>query len=132
MRGSCHCGALKYKAGAFVTPVTHCHCETCRKTQAAPFASTARVRREDFEWIGDVSGKRTYESTPGKFRHFCGTCGSTLVGIYQGEVHGVTLGCVNGDPEIEIGMHIFVGSKASWEKLPEGVVTFAEGPTGES
>jgi hypothetical protein len=30
----------------------------------------------------------------------------------------VTLGCVDGDPEVEIGMHIFVGSKAAWEVLP--------------
>jgi hypothetical protein len=45
-------------------------------------------------------------------------------------VHGVTLGCANGDPAVEIGMHIFVGSKATWEVLPEGVVQFEEGPTG--
>jgi hypothetical protein len=31
---------------------------------------------------------------------------------------------VNGDPEVEIGRHIFVGSKAAWEIIPEGVVQF--------
>jgi len=44
-------------------------------------------------------------------------------------MHGITLGCVNGDPEIEIGQHIFVGSKATWEIMPEGVTTFEEGPS---
>jgi len=48
--------------------------------------------------------------------------------IKDGEVIGITLGCVNGDPEIEIGRHIYVGSKASWEKIPEGVIKFDEGP----
>jgi hypothetical protein len=32
-------------------------------------------------------------------------------------VHGVTLGSVDGDPGVEIGMHIFVGSKAPWDHL---------------
>ncbi|MBQ0746601.1 MAG: hypothetical protein KBT82_13540 [Marinobacter sp.] len=50
---------------------------------------------------------------------FCSKCGSTLCGIFDGVVHGVTLGCVNSDPEVDIGMHIFVGSKATWEILPD-------------
>ena len=57
---------------------------------------------------------------------FCNKCGSTLCGIYQNEIHGVTLGCVNEDPELEIGRHIFVGSKASWEVIPEGVPQYEE------
>jgi len=58
---------------------------------------------------------------------FCSVCGSTLCGTYQGKIHGVTLGCVNGDPKVEIGMHIFVGSKAAWEVLPDGITSFEEG-----
>jgi hypothetical protein len=55
---------------------------------------------------------------------FCSKCGSTLCGVYDGAVHGVTLGCTDGDPGVEIGRHIFVGSKASWEVIPDGVTTF--------
>jgi hypothetical protein len=51
-----------------------------------------------------------------------------LCGVFEGVVHGVTLGCVNGDPSIEIGRHIFVGSKASWEILPDGEHFFQEYP----
>ncbi len=39
----------------------------------------------------------------------------------------MTLGCLNDDPEIEIARHIFVGSKAAWEVIPEGVTTFDAG-----
>ena len=59
----------------------------------------------------------TYESHHGFGLQFCSKCGSTLCGTFDGVVHGVTLGCVNGDPEIEIRMHIFVGSKADAFKL---------------
>jgi len=48
--------------------------------------------------------------------------------VFEGAVHGVTLGCINGDPEIEIGRHIFVGSKAKWEVIPDGVTIFDKGP----
>jgi hypothetical protein len=77
-----------------------------------------------------VSGKALLSSYVGKHGfgfQFCKTCGSTICGIYDGAVHGVTLGCVNGDPEIELGMHIYVGSKATWEKIPDGVPQYQEG-----
>ena len=69
----------------------------------------------------------SYESNQGFGLQFCSRCGSTLCGTYQGEVHGITLGCVNGDPQVEIGQHLFVGSKAAWEVLPEGITMYEEG-----
>jgi hypothetical protein len=47
-------------------------------------------------------------------------------------VHGITLGCVNGDPEIRLGKHIYVGSKASWEVIAEGVPQYNELPPTNS
>ena len=47
---------------------------------------------------------------------------------FAGDVHGVTLGCVNGDPGVKIGMHIYVESKAPWEVIPEGVTQYDEAP----
>ena len=38
-----------------------------------------------------------------------------------GEVHGVTLGCVDGDPGVEIEMHIFVGSRAMFAAMNRAV-----------
>jgi len=29
----------------------------------------------------------------------------------------VTLGCVDGDPGVEIEQHLFVGSRASWDHI---------------
>ena len=52
--------------------------------------------------------------------------GSTLCVTFNGQVHGVTLGCINGDPEIEIGRHIFVGSKAKRELMPNDVLQYDE------
>jgi len=55
-------------------------------------------------------------------------CGSTLAGTYDGKIHGVTLGCVNGNPAVELDMHVHVGSKAAWEALPPGFRNTYQGP----
>jgi hypothetical protein len=51
-----------------------------------------------------------------------------LCGTVVGKVHGVTLGCVDGDPGVSIGMHIHVGSEAPCEMIPEGVPQYEEWP----
>ena len=68
----------------------------------------------------------TYASEHGFGLQFCKLCGSTLCGIFNNEVHGVTLGCLNGDPDVELVRHIYVGSKASWETIAEGVPHYTE------
>jgi hypothetical protein len=88
----------------------------------------ALVDPAEFKWISGEDLLTSFIGEHGAGVKFCSKCGSTLCGVFDGAVHGVTLGCVNGDPGIEIGQHIFVGSKASWETIPEGVTTFEEGP----
>ena len=70
----------------------------------------------------------SYVGKKGFGLQFCKICGSTLCGSFNGKIHGITLGCVSGDPEVELGMHIYVGSKAIWETIPEGIPQFQEGP----
>jgi len=89
------------------------------------------VNAQDFRWMTGEDLLTSYIGEHGFGLQFCSKCGSTLCGIFEGEVHGVTLGCVNGDPPVVIERHIFVGSKASWEVMPEGVVTFEEAACGE-
>ena len=86
------------------------------------------VNPEDFAWESGEELLTTYTGKHGFGLRFCSVCGSTICGISQGEIHGVTLGCVNGDPGVEISEHIFVASKAPWEVIPQGVTVFEEGP----
>ena len=70
----------------------------------------------------------SYVGNHGYGLQFCKVCGSTLCTVFNGVIHGVTLGCVNGDPDVQLGMHIHVGSKARWETIAQGVAQFEEGP----
>jgi hypothetical protein len=105
-----------------------CHCSRCRKAFNSQASAYAIVEPKEFRWVSGESLLTTYESQQGFSLQFCSKCGSTLSGIYQNVIHGVTLGCVNGDPKIKLGKHIYVGSKASWEVIAEGVPQFDEAP----
>ena len=126
--GECFCGAVTYSVDEPLRDARSCHCSRCRKAFSSQASAYAEVAPGSFHWQSGQELLTTYASNEGFGLQFCRRCGSTLVGIFQGEVHGVTLGCVNGDPEVRIGRHIFVGSRAAWELLPEGITQFEEGP----
>ena len=125
--GECFCGDVAYEISGQLKDARSCHCSRCRKAFSAQASAYALVNPEEFKWLTGEGQLTSYVNKDGFGLQFCAKCGSTLCGVFEGRVHGVTLGCLNGDPEIVIGKHIFVGSKASWELIPSGVVTFEEG-----
>ena len=128
LTGECFCGEVKYELCGKLRDARSCHCSRCRKAFSAQASAYALVDHSEFQWISGADLLTSYVGEHGFGLQFCKKCGSTLCGVYQGEVHGVTLGCLNEDPDIEIGRHIFVDSKAAWEVIPEGVLQYAEHP----
>jgi hypothetical protein len=126
--GECFCGSVKYRVNGKLGEGRSCHCSRCRKVFSSQASAYAEVSPGTFEWISGEELLATYDSGEGFGHQFCSRCGSTLCGIHHGRVHGITLGCINGDPGVKIDMHLYVGSKASWEVIPEGVTRFEEGP----
>ncbi|WP_043888280.1 GFA family protein [Methylophaga thiooxydans] len=126
LTGECFCGEIKYKIDGVLSDARSCHCSRCRKAFSSQASSYALVNASEFSWVSGKEYLTTYATQQGFGLQFCKKCGSTLCGIYENEVHGVTLGCLNENPEIEIGRHIFVGSKASWEVMPDGVTQYQE------
>lgn len=126
--GECFCGSVKYQINGKIRDGISCHCSRCRKAFNAQASAAAFVESNEFEWLSGEELLTSYVGVHGYGLQFCKTCGSTLVTVHNGAVVQVTLGCVNGSPEIEIGRHIFVGSKANWEVIPEGIVQFDEWP----
>ena len=127
LSGECFCGAIKYQINGKLRDARSCHCSRCRKAFSAQASAYALVEPGDFEWLAGEHFLTTYTGQHGFGLQFCSKCGSTLCGIHQGKVHGVSLGCLNEDPEIEIGHHLYVGSKASWEVIPLGVIQYEAG-----
>ena len=127
LTGECFCGEIRYEIAGTVRDARSCHCSRCRKAFSAQASAYALVDPAEFRWTAGAELLTSYRNQYGFGLQFCGRCGSTLCGVLGDEIHGITLGCLNEDPQIEIGRHIFVGSKATWEKMPEGVEQY-DGP----
>jgi len=125
--GECFCGGVKYRISGSLRDARSCHCSRCRKAFNSQASAYALVDSSEFEWLCGHQLLSTYVGKHGFGLQFCKICGSTLCGIFNEQVHGVTLGCINGDPEVELIRHIFVDSKAKWETIPEGVIQYDEG-----
>ena len=126
LSGGCFCGRVRYRIGAPVSGGRSCHCSRCRKAFSGSGSAYAEVTPGSFSWVSGEANLTEYESTPGWGMCFCKTCGTTLCGMHQGEVL-VALGTVDGDPAVQIEMHIFVDSKASWDHIGGNEALYAEG-----
>lgn len=117
LTGGCFCGRVRYRIDAPLLIARSCHCSRCRKAFSGAGSAYAEVEAGSFAWTSGEGDVTSYESMPGWGMGFCRTCGTTLCGLHDGAVHGVTLGSVDGDPGVQIAMHIFVGSKAPWDHI---------------
>tara|TARA_R110002096_G_scaffold301525_3_gene496452 strand:- start:2079 stop:2501 length:423 start_codon:yes stop_codon:yes gene_type:complete len=129
LTGECFCGAITYQIDGKVRDARSCHCSRCRKVFSAQASAYALVDKNEFTWLTGQEKLTSYMGEHGFGFQFCTHCGSTLCGVYRGDIHGITLGCLNEDPEIEIGYHLYVGSRATWEALPVSGKLYEEGQT---
>lgn len=123
MKGSCLCGAVEYEIDSIDMPIGHCHCQTCRKAHAAAFATTAGVLREHFRWLRGDEARSSFESSPGKLRHFCSKCGSHLVAERLQQPHVIVrVATLDDDPGLAPIQHIWTSHDVPWlayKDLPE-------------
>jgi len=130
--GGCFCGQVRYRIRAPLRSARSCHCSRCRKAFSGAGSAYAEVEPGSFAWESGEDQLRRYATAPGWGLCFCGTCGTTLCGTEGERVHGVTLGSVDGDAGVAIEMHLFVGSKASWDHIGGSAPQFDEFPPAAS
>jgi hypothetical protein len=127
IEGECFCGAMTYAFDGPIEPATRCHCSRCRKAFGGVGSAMTRVG-PDFRWTAGDDLLTSYVGKHGYGIGFCKICGSTLVGLKDGAVMGITLGSLCEDPSVQVGQHIFVDSKACWDVIPDDAAHHAEWP----
>ena len=129
VRGSCLCGSVRYEVRGEFPRIVHCHCRMCRKAHGAAFGSYCEVPASQFRVVSGEADIATYESSPGVRRTFCRTCGATLQFITAKRPGMVDLavGTLDDDPGVKPSLNIFVGSKAPWFDITDGLPQRAEG-----
>lgn len=111
--------------------MSHCHCSRCRKAHGAAFGTYVMCTPEAFRFERGRDRIVRWESSPGFFRPFCGTCGSVAPDgePFQGLV-GVPAGPFDDDPGVRPLAHIFVSSRAPWFEIRGDLPCFDAYPPG--
>jgi hypothetical protein len=120
VRGSCLCGKVAYEVEHGGHTGYFCHCSRCRKARAAAHASNMFVPPARFRWVRGEDQRLSYK-VPDAERFtvvFCGSCGSGAPNV-RAERAMLPASTLDGDPGFIALSHIFVGSKAAWDVLPD-------------
>ncbi len=126
--GHCECGRVSFGADSEITDFSHCHCSQCRRMHGAAFATFAGVHRDKFKYLSGESDLSIYKSSGNHNRVFCSVCGSNILvelTDYPDELY-LAMGTIEGDPPRPTGYHIYVGSKAPWHEITDGLKQYEE------
>ena len=121
--GGCLCGAVRYRLDGPLGPVIACHCGQCRKAQGGAFALVAPLRAEHFVLLSGADALRGYASSPGKWRSFCGRCGSPIHSRREAQPQALRLrvGSLDAPYGAAPTAHIHVASKAAWWRIDDAL-----------
>jgi len=130
LTGGCLCGAVRFEIAGTLGPIIYCHCSMCRRATGSAFATNASVLASAFRIVAGASSITEYESSAGSVRAFCARCGSPLYGRMEAYpfLRRVRLGTLDGDPGGRSVANIWVGSKAEWFTIADGLEPFEAEP----
>ena len=131
-QGGCLCGAFQFEVEGPLSEVRLCHCDLCRRANGSAFSANARVPHERYRVIGNTATIKEFESSLGAWKAFCSTCGSPAYSRVDWDKTGirVRLGTLPRSVPVDIAAHVWVGSKASWDRITDDLPCFERGAEG--
>ena len=126
--GSCLCGSIKFSITDKIKNIIYCHCSLCRKAQGSAFATNGNVEKKNFNFISGQDNLTTYQASETQTKLFCKTCGSPIISknTLAPDMVRVRLGTIESDINEHPEAHIFVASKANWERISDDLPRFDE------
>ncbi len=117
--GQCNCGTIAFEIDVDISEVFVCHCSICRKSTGSNGIAIVIVDSDAFRWTRGEEKILTWEKPDGDWQTwFCQICGSPLPGINDESRMFVPAGLITeGGESLKIVHHIWVGSKAVWDKI---------------
>lgn len=126
-KGGCLCGAVTFEAQGEPLWAAHCHCHSCRRATASVVATYAGFEEDKVRFTGDA--RKSFASSPGVTRSFCGTCGTPLsyaADRFPGEIHLFI--ATFDDPEAIVPTaHVYTTEQISWLHMDDGLPRYEHG-----
>jgi hypothetical protein len=129
LAGQCLCRAVTYAVADAFEYAMNCHCSNCRRATGSAFKPLAGVKRRKLRVTSGQDALLIYGEAKAHDAR-CAKCGSLLYSVVRdGAYVHVALGTLIDDPSIRPSMHIFVGSKAPWYAITDGLPQHEELPS---
>lgn len=113
--GGCRCGAIRYEAAGQPAHRAACWCDDCRASAGATPVVWALFPNEAVTITGTSTA---YESSPGRIRQFCGTCGTGLFfhneSVFPGQVD-IQGGTMDDRDALPPQAHIQLADAPGWQ-----------------
>jgi hypothetical protein len=129
LRGGCYCGAVTYEIHGRLILFANCHCPDCRKFSGSAFSSVLVTESEGFKVTSGQDNLVPYQSSSGKYRCFCKTCGCHVFSRadHRPGMIFVRAGSLDDDPQIKPQCHIWVSHKAPWHEICDSIPQHPQG-----
>lgn len=127
--GSCACGRMRFELTGPPLVMRHCHCSRCRHARSAAHATNVAWPIDAIRFITGEELLADFDLPGAQFfgQSFCRVCGGAMPRRSPGRgLVVVPIGALDSEPGIHASAHQFVGSKAPWHDIHDGVPQFGD------
>lgn len=122
--GSCLCNAVAYVVTGEKLRCRSCHCMRCRKAYSSTYYSGLLTSLDGLRFTRGEDQLVRFKVPDARYfaTNFCRVCGSKMPRRDpERNISIIPMGTLDDDPGIRPNMHIFVGSKAPWDVIADGL-----------
>jgi hypothetical protein len=128
LKGRCACRAVTYEVADEFVVAYNCHCSNCRAMTGSAFLPWGEIEPEKLR-VTEGEASLALDGDPhGPHARRCGNCFSLLYWSgNEGKIR-VPYGSLVDEPSLKPMAHMFVGSKAPWYEIVDGLPQHDEYP----
>lgn len=127
--GKCLCGQVEFQLSGELPAIYQCHCSRCRRATGSVSNAALIIPSQQFQWIRGQEQITSYIAASGYRSDFCSNCGSPVPNPLDGRFeYWIPTGLLTGNIHLKSGVHLYTGSKASWDIIPDNQLQYPETP----
>jgi hypothetical protein len=128
LRGHCACGNVTYEVADEFVVAYNCHCSRCRALTGSAFLPWGEIEPAKLRVTNGEDSLLVEGDVEGHHATRCGTCFSLVYWTgHEGKIR-MPYGSLVDEPSLKPMAHMFVGSKASWYQILDGLPLYDEYP----
>lgn len=124
--GSCLCQKIKFEVIGNFESFFLCHCKYCQKDTGSAHAANLFSSTSKLNWLSGEDFAKTFNLPNTRHvKSFCSECGAAIPTLLnKGKLIMVPAGSLDAPINLIPSAHLFMNSKAKWEKHLEELPAF--------